>query len=72
MWRSLTLSMFGMVLPHRGIAYANPGFLLDYQGLILALILIFGYMVTDKCRYGLFNLPKYADASERSCAPRLW
>src|SRR5215471_15689301 len=42
------------------------------SGVILALILVFGYMVTDKCRYGLFKLPKYANASERSCAPRLW
>ncbi len=40
------LAVFGVVLPMRAIAYANPGFLQDYRGVVLALITVFGYMVT--------------------------
>jgi hypothetical protein len=59
------LGVFGVVLPMRVIAYANPAFLLDYRGVVLALITVFGYMVTDMGHYGLFKLPKYTTAPEK-------
>lgn len=66
------LGVFGVVLPMRAIAYANPGFLLDYRGVVLALIIVFGYMVTDMGHYGLFKLPRYTTAPEKAlCAATL-
>jgi hypothetical protein len=46
------LAVSGVTLPMRAIAYADPGFLLDYRGVVLALIVIFGYMLTDLGHYG--------------------
>ena len=59
------LGVFGVVLPIRQIAYTNSAFLLDYRGVVLALITVFGYMLTDMGHYGLFKLPKYRTNSER-------
>lgn len=59
------LAVFGVVLPIRQIAYTNSAFLLDYRGVVLALITVFGYMLTDMGHYGLFKLPKYITNSER-------
>lgn len=58
------LAVFGVVLPMRAIAYANPSLLLDYRGVVLALIIIFGYMLTDMGHYGVFKLPKYTTRPE--------
>jgi hypothetical protein len=59
------LAVFGVVLPMRAIAYANPGLLLDYRGVVLALIVIFGYMLTDLGHYGVFKWPKYKTRPEK-------
>ena len=59
------LAVFGVVLPMRAIAYANPGFLPDYRGVVLALIVIFGYMLTDLGHYGVFKWPKYRTRPEK-------
>jgi hypothetical protein len=58
------LGVFGVVLPIRQIAFRNPAFLLGYRGVVLALITVFGYMLTDMGHYGLFKLPKYRTNSE--------
>lgn len=58
------LGVFGVVLPLRAIAYAHPGFLLDYRGVVLALVIVFGYMLTDMGHYGVFKLPRYRTSSE--------
>ncbi len=58
------LTVFGIVLPMRSIADANPALLLDYRGLVLALVAVFGYMLTDMGHYGVFKLPKYRTAPE--------
>ena len=58
------LAVFGVVLPLRTIAYANPSLLLDYHGIVLALVIVFGYMLTDMGHYGVFKLPKYRTAPE--------
>ncbi|MGC2324462.1 MAG: hypothetical protein WA463_17645 [Terriglobales bacterium] len=59
------LALFGVVLPLRALAYANLGFLLDYRGVVLALITVFGYMLTDMGHYGVFKLPKCRTKPER-------
>jgi hypothetical protein len=59
------LAVFGVVLPLRALAYANPGLLLDYRGVVLALVTVFGYMLTDLGHYGVFKLPKYRTIPER-------
>ena len=59
------LALFGVVLPLRALAYANPGSLLDYRGVVLALITVFGYMLTDMGHYGVFKFPKYRTKPER-------
>lgn len=59
------LAVFGVLLPLRSIAYANPSLLLDYRGIVMALIIIFGYMLTDMGHYGLFKLPKYRTGPEK-------
>jgi hypothetical protein len=46
-------------------AYANPAFLPDYRGVVLALITVFIYMVTDIGHCGVFKLPKYRTTTER-------
>jgi len=61
----LMLAIFGVVLPMRAIAYSSPGFLLDYRGLVLAQIVIFGYMLTDLGHYGVFKWPKYITRPEK-------
>jgi hypothetical protein len=60
------LAVFGVVLPLRTIAYANRSLLLDYRGMVLGLITIFGYMLIDMGHYGLFKLPRYHTMPERS------
>ena len=62
---TVRLGVFGVVLPMKAIAYANPAFVLDYRGVVLALITVFGYVLTDLGHYGLFKLPKYRTTSER-------
>ncbi len=59
------LAVFGVVLPMRAIAYANRQLLLDYRGVVLALIVIFGYMLTDLGHYGVFKWPKYETRPEQ-------
>ena len=59
------LAVFGVVLPMRAIAYANRGLLLGYRGVVLALIVIFGYMLTDLGHYGVFKCPKYITRPEK-------
>ena len=59
------LALFGLVLPLRAIAYANPAFLLDYRAVVLALITLFGSMLTDMGHYGVFKLPKHRTTTER-------
>jgi len=61
----LLLAVFGVVLPMRVLANANPDFLLDYRGVVLGLIAIFGYMLTDLGHYGVLKLPKYRTRPER-------
>jgi len=61
----MLLAIFGIVLPMRALAYANPGLLLDYRGVVLALVTVFGYMLTDMGHYGVFKLPKYRTKPER-------
>jgi hypothetical protein len=61
----LMLAVFGVVLPLRALAYANPELLLNYRGVVLALIVIFGYMLTNLGHYGVLKWPKYTTGPEK-------
>ena len=39
------------------MAYADQSLLLAYRDIVLGLIIIFGYILTDTAHYGLFKLP---------------
>lgn len=41
------------------MAYADQSLLLAYRDIVLGLIIIFGYILTDRAHYGLFKLPRY-------------
>jgi len=58
------LAVFGVVFPLRTIAYANPVLVWDYRGVVIALIVVFGYMLTDMGHYGVFKLPRYRTKPE--------
>lgn len=59
------LAVFGIVLPMRSIAYADTALVLDYRGVVLGLVTVFGYMLTDMGHYGVFKLPKYKTTPEK-------
>jgi hypothetical protein len=70
------LDKFGVVLPLRAIAYANPTILLDYRGVALALITVFGYLLADMGHYHVPKLSKYKNTAQGSsslplCSPPL-
>ena len=46
------------------MAYTDQSLLLAYRDIILGLIIIFGYMLTDTAHYGLFKLPRYRTVPE--------
>jgi hypothetical protein len=41
-----------------GVAHVDGRFFLDYRGVVLALIVIFGYMLTDLDHSGVFQVAK--------------
>jgi hypothetical protein len=46
------------------VAYADQSLLFAYRDIVLGLIIIFGYMLTDTAHYGLFKLPRYRTVPE--------
>jgi len=60
----ILLAVFGVALPLGRLADDNPHFLLYYRGVVLALITVFGYMLTDLGHYGVFKAPRYKTKAE--------
>jgi len=58
------LGYFGIIVPLRNLARADPSLLTSYRGVVLALIGIYGYMLTEFGHYRIFQLPKYTTAFE--------
>lgn len=61
----ILLGVFGIIIPLRSIAMANPHLLWSYRGIVLALVGTYGYMLTDLGHYGVYQLPHYKTATER-------
>jgi hypothetical protein len=59
------LAAFGIAIPLRHAAQANPGLLTSYHGILLALIAVYGYMLTELGHYGIYQPPKYTTRSEK-------
>ena len=52
------------------MAYADQSLLLAYRDIVLGLIIIFGYMLTDTAHYGLFIARYQADRLKEGAAPK--
>jgi hypothetical protein len=59
------LGYFGMVKPLNALASADPSLTASYRGIVLALIGVFGYMLTEFGHYYIFQRPKYVTGIER-------
>lgn len=55
----------GVILPKTGNRLSESRLVPDYPGVVLALIIVFGYMVMDMGRYRWFKRPKYTTAPAR-------
>lgn len=60
----ILLAVFGVALPLGKLADEDQHFLLYYRGVVLALITVFGYMLTDLGHYGVFKAPRYKTKAE--------
>jgi hypothetical protein len=59
------LATFGIIIPLRHAAQANPTLLTSYHGILLALLAVYGYMLTELGHYGIYKSPKYMTPSEK-------
>jgi hypothetical protein len=57
------LGVFGIVAPLKQAAKANPALLWSYRGVLLALLSVLGYMLTDLGHYHIYQRPKYTTNS---------
>ena len=58
------LSIFGIVRPIGNTAVANPEFVGAYRASVLAIIGVFGYMLTEFGHCSVFQRPKYTTWQE--------
>jgi hypothetical protein len=59
------LASFGIVIPLRHAAQANPTLFTSYHGVLLAFLALFGYMLTELGHYRIYQPPKYTTLSEK-------
>jgi len=59
------LATFGIIVPLGRAARANPALFTSYRGILLALVAIYGYMLTELGHYGIYQPPKYTTRSEK-------
>jgi uncharacterized membrane protein len=60
----LLLGVFGIGIPIRHAAKANPELLWACRGVFLALVSVYGYMFIDLGHYYVYKFPKYTTRSE--------
>lgn len=60
----VVLAILGIMLPLYRLAQLNPELQWPYRGMAIALVGIFGYMLTELGHYRVFQLPKYITPSE--------
>jgi hypothetical protein len=59
------LATFGIIIPLRHAAQADPTLLTSYHGILLALLAVYGYMLTELGHYRIYQAPKYTTSSEK-------
>jgi hypothetical protein len=60
----VVLAILGIMLPLHRLAQLNPALQWPYRGMAIALVGIFGYMLTELGHYRVFQFPKYITLSE--------
>ena len=63
----IILGYFGIITPLRVIAETNPTLVSSYRGVLVALVVIYGYMFTELGHYSVFQRPKYVTNPEKVC-----
>ncbi len=58
------LAAFGIILPLRILAQANPELVWTYRAVVIVLVGVFGYMLTELGHYSIFQRPKYTTWQE--------
>jgi hypothetical protein len=58
------LGYFGIIIPLRSFANIDPSLVTSYRGVFLALIGVYGYMLTEFAHYTIFQRPKYTTTAE--------
>ena len=58
------VAIFGILRPLWTLVAADPGYLASYTGLVIAIVGVFGYMLTEFAHYRIFQWPKYITPSE--------
>jgi hypothetical protein len=58
------LAGFGIILPLRLVANANPELVWTYRAVVLVIIAVFGYMLTELGHYSVFQRAKYTTWQE--------
>ena len=61
----LLLGYFGIVLPLQSLALADTSLLSSLRGIVLALLGVFGYMLTELGHYKIYQKPKYMRDPEK-------
>ena len=60
----LLLAVFGIIQPLYALVINDPELINSFRGIILALLLIFGYMLTEFGHYYIYQRPKYITTPE--------
>ena len=60
----VVLAILGIMMPLHRLAQLNPDLQWAFRGMAVALVGIFGYMLTELGHYRVFQLPKYVTPSE--------
>lgn len=60
----VVLSILGIMMPLHRFAELHPELQWPYRGMAIALVGIFGYMLTELGHYRVFQVPKYVTAAE--------
>jgi hypothetical protein len=59
------LAYFGIIKPLEMLTDAEPNLIWSYRGILLTLVGVFGYMITELGHYEIFQRPKYATTIEK-------
>ncbi|MCL4523031.1 MAG: hypothetical protein M1453_05395 [Acidobacteria bacterium] len=58
------LAAFGIILPLKQYVLVETHLVDFYRGILVALVIVIGYMLTELAHYNVFQAPKYTTKSE--------